>query len=97
MVAQGDQLFHANSCVGCHGSDAKGTPLGSDLTSGKWLWGDGSIAALTRTITRGAPAPKEHGGVMPPMGGAQLSPDQVSAIAAYIAALNERSDDRRAP
>jgi hypothetical protein len=31
---------------------------------------------------------------MPPMGGAQLSPSDVSALAAYIAALNERADAR---
>ena len=91
MVAQGDRLFHTNSCVGCHGSNAEGTPLGSDLTKGKWLWGDGSLAAISRTITQGVAQPKEHTGVMPPMGGAQLSPSEVSALAAYIAALNQRA------
>ena len=90
MVAQGDRLFHTNSCVGCHGSNAEGTPLGSDLTKGKWLWGDGSLAAINRTITQGVAKPKEHTGVMPPMGGAQLSPSELSALAAYIAALNQR-------
>ena len=89
MVAQGDRLFHTNSCVGCHGSNAEGTPLGSDLTKGKWLWGDGSLPAINRTITQGVAKPKEHTGVMPPMGGAQLSPSEVSALAAYIAALNQ--------
>ena len=92
MVAQGDRLYHANACVGCHGSDAKGTPVGSDLTSGKWLWGDGSLGAIARTITQGVPHPKEHSGVMPPKGGAQLSPSEVSALAAYLAALNQRSE-----
>jgi glucose/arabinose dehydrogenase/mono/diheme cytochrome c family protein len=92
MVAQGDRLFHTNSCVGCHGSNAAGTPLGSDLTKGKWLWGDGSLAAINRTITQGVAKPKEHTGVMPPMGGAQLSPSEVSALAAYIAALNQRAE-----
>jgi len=91
MVAQGDRLFHTNSCVGCHGSNAEGTPLGSDLTKGKWLWGDGSLPAINRTITQGVAKPKEHTGVMPPMGGAQLSPSEVSALAAYIAALNQRA------
>ena len=92
MVAQGDRLFHANTCVGCHGSNAEGTPLGSALTKGKWLWGDGSLAAIARTIIQGVPSPKEHTGVMPPMGGAQLSPSDVSALAAYIAALNQRAE-----
>ena len=92
MVARGDRLFHANTCVGCHGSNAEGTPLGSDLTKGKWLWGDGSLAAIARTITQGVPNPKEHSGVMPPMGGAQLSPSDVSALAAYLATLNQRAE-----
>jgi glucose/arabinose dehydrogenase/mono/diheme cytochrome c family protein len=92
MVAQGDRLFHANTCVGCHGSNAEGTPLGSNLTSGKWLWGDGSLAALAHTITQGVPSPKEHSGAMPPLGGAQLSPSDVSALAAYLAALNQRAE-----
>jgi glucose/arabinose dehydrogenase/mono/diheme cytochrome c family protein len=91
MVAQGDRLFHSNSCVGCHGSDAKGTPVGSDLTSGKWLWGDGSLGAIGKTITQGVPQPKQHTGVMPPMGGAQLSPSDVRDLAAYIVALNQRT------
>jgi len=94
MVAQGDRLYHVNTCVGCHGSNAEGTPLGSDLTKGTWLWGDGSLAAISRTITRGVAQPKEHTGVMPPMGGAQLSPSEISALAAYIAALNQRVERR---
>jgi glucose/arabinose dehydrogenase/mono/diheme cytochrome c family protein len=90
MVAQGDRLYHASSCVGCHGSDAKGTPLGPDLTNGKWLWGDGSLKSIAQIITQGVAQPKQYRGVMPALGGAQLSPSQVSDLAAYIAALNER-------
>jgi glucose/arabinose dehydrogenase/mono/diheme cytochrome c family protein len=92
MVALGDRLYHTNSCVGCHGSNAKGTPLGPDLTKGKWLWGDGSLAAISRTITEGVPTPKQHTGVMPPLGGAPLSPSDVSALSAYIVALNPRAE-----
>jgi len=33
------------------------------------------------------PIPKEHTGVMPPKGGAQLTDDQVRALAAYVYAL----------
>jgi glucose/arabinose dehydrogenase/mono/diheme cytochrome c family protein len=91
MVALGDRLYHTNSCVGCHGSNAEGTPLGPDLTKGKWLWGDGSLAGISRTITEGVPKPKQHTGVMPPLGGSQLSPSDVSALSAYIVALNHRA------
>jgi len=95
QVALGDRAFHGlvggAPCAGCHGSDAKGTPLGPDLTSGHWLWGDGSLPAITRTITDGVPHPKQYPGVMPPMGGAQLSPAEVSAVAAYVWALSHQS------
>jgi glucose/arabinose dehydrogenase/mono/diheme cytochrome c family protein len=91
QVALGDRVFHGaagGTCEGCHGSNAKGTPLGPDLTSGKWLWGDGSLAALTRTIDDGVPNPKNHTNGMPPKGGAELSSSQVAATAAYVWALS---------
>jgi glucose/arabinose dehydrogenase/mono/diheme cytochrome c family protein len=97
-VALGNRIYHGEvasaPCAGCHGSDAKGSPLGPDLTSGKWLWGDGSLAAIAHTIAVGVPRPKDYGAPMPPMGGAQLSPSQVSAVAAYIWALSHRSAQR---
>ncbi|HXL18973.1 MAG TPA: c-type cytochrome, partial [Streptosporangiaceae bacterium] len=95
QVALGDRVFHGQvggaPCAGCHGSDAKGTPLGPDLTSSHWLWGDGSLPAITQIITDGVPHPKKYPGVMPPMGGAQLSPAEVSAVVAYVWALSHQS------
>jgi glucose/arabinose dehydrogenase/mono/diheme cytochrome c family protein len=92
MVALGDRIYHgqvgAATCTGCHGADAKGTPLGPDLTDTQWLWSDGSYAAIAKTITAGVPQPKQYRSPMPPMGGAQLTPDQVSAVAAYIWGLS---------
>jgi glucose/arabinose dehydrogenase/mono/diheme cytochrome c family protein len=92
QVALGERVYHGQAggatCAGCHGSNAKGTPLGPDLTSGRWLWGDGSLAAITRTITDGVANPKEYRSVMPPMGGAQLSPSEVTAVSAYVWALS---------
>ncbi|MGH8211348.1 MAG: PQQ-dependent sugar dehydrogenase [Steroidobacteraceae bacterium] len=45
-VALGQRAFAGQvggaACTGCHGSDGKGTPLGPDLTAGKWAWSDGS-------------------------------------------------------
>jgi len=64
---------------------------GPDLTSGKWLWGDGSLAAITRTIEDGVPNPKNHANGMPPKGGAELSSSQVAAAAAYVWALSHES------
>jgi mono/diheme cytochrome c family protein len=96
QVALGARVFDGQvggaTCAGCHGSGAKGTPLGPDLTSSKWLWGDGSLPAITQIITSGVSNPKEYGAVMPPMGGAQLSPSEVSAVAAYVWALSHQSE-----
>jgi glucose/arabinose dehydrogenase/mono/diheme cytochrome c family protein len=92
MIALGARIFHGQvggaACTGCHGANAAGTPLGPDLTGQKWLWGDGSYASIQRTITEGVPQPKQYRSPMPPMGGAQLTPDQVAAVAAYVWALS---------
>jgi mono/diheme cytochrome c family protein len=92
MVAVGDRIYHGQvggaPCAGCHGANATGTPLGPGLTSKKWLWGDGSYAGILKTIKEGVPQPKEYRSPMPPMGGAQLTPEQLSAVAAYVWALS---------
>jgi glucose/arabinose dehydrogenase/mono/diheme cytochrome c family protein len=92
MVALGDRIYHGQvggaSCAGCHGSDGKGSPLGPDLTDTKWLWSDGSWTGIAKTITDGVMQPKEYRSPMPPLGGAQLTPDQVQALAAYVWALS---------
>ena len=90
MVALGDSIFHGQAggaaCTGCHGDNGEGTPLAPPLAgkNKKWLWSDGSYAGIAKTITEGVPQPKEYRSPMPPMGGAQLTPDQVSALAAYV-------------
>jgi mono/diheme cytochrome c family protein len=89
-VAQGRTLFGGQTCIGCHGTDAKGTPLGPDLTAGTWLWGDGSLASLTKVITDGVAEPKKFRAAMPPKGGAQLSDDELKAVAAYVWAVGHR-------
>jgi glucose/arabinose dehydrogenase len=94
MVALGDSIYHGQvagaPCAGCHGMDAKGTPLAPDLTADKWLWGDGSYTSIVRTIRQGVPNPKAHTGVMPPMGGAQLTPAQLAAVGAYVYAISHQ-------
>jgi glucose/arabinose dehydrogenase/cytochrome c5 len=88
MVALGGRIYHGEvagaACTGCHGESAEGTPLAPALTAHKWLWSDGSYTGIAKTITEGVPQPKEYRSPMPPMGGTQLTPDQVSAVAAYI-------------
>ncbi len=93
MIALGDSVFHGKiaggTCAVCHGQDAKGTAgLAPDLTDVKWLNGDGSYAFIVGLVQKGVPTPKESPAPMPPMGGANLSPEQVRAVAAYVYSLS---------
>jgi glucose/arabinose dehydrogenase/mono/diheme cytochrome c family protein len=99
MVALGQRIFRGQvggaACTGCHGDSGEGTPLAPALTGKKWLWSDGSYAGIAKTITEGVSQPKQYRSPMPPMGGAQLTPDQVSALAAYVWALSHRASPNR--
>jgi glucose/arabinose dehydrogenase/mono/diheme cytochrome c family protein len=94
QVALGKKIFHGEvagaTCAGCHGADGIGTPVGADLTSGNWLWGDGSIESITNTIKSGVPEPKKHAGAMPPYGGVKLSDSDLAAVAAYVWAIGHQ-------
>jgi glucose/arabinose dehydrogenase/mono/diheme cytochrome c family protein len=94
-VALGDRIYHGQvggaACAGCHGAIGTGSPLGPDLTGKKWLWSDGSYAGIAKTITDGVTHPKQYRSPMPPMGGAQLTADQISALAAYVWGLSHQA------
>ncbi len=87
-VAKGERIFNGHeaggTCSGCHGVNGKGSPLGPDLTRGKWLWGDGSLESIRNIILKGVTQPKEYRSPMPPKGGADLNDSDVAAVAAYV-------------
>jgi glucose/arabinose dehydrogenase/mono/diheme cytochrome c family protein len=95
MVALGNRIFHGlvagAACAGCHGSSGQGSPVGPNLTGKDWLWSDGSYDGIKKTITDGVPEPKQYRSAMPPMGGTQLTADQISAVAAYVWSLSHRA------
>jgi mono/diheme cytochrome c family protein len=95
QIAQGDSIFHGlvagGTCTACHGQDAKGTAVAPDLTDQQWLNGDGSYGFIVKTVTTGVPKPKQHPAPMPPKGGAQLTDDQVKAVAAYVYSLSHKT------
>lgn len=99
MVALGDRIYHGQvagaTCAGCHGENATGTPLGPGLTSDKWLWSDGTYPGILKVITDGVPQPKRYRNAMPPLGGAQLTPEQASAVAAYIWSISHRAGETK--
>ncbi len=94
QLALGGKIFHGEAaggtCAGCHGSNAEGSPLAPSLVTSKWLWGDGSLRSIAQTVQAGVPRPKRYRDPMPPTGGAELSPSQVQAVAAYVWALNHQ-------
>lgn len=95
MLTEGARIYRGQvasaTCSGCHGTDAQGTPLGPDLRSGRWVWSNGSLAGVERTIREGVAKPKNYRSPMPPMGGSQLTRRQVREVAAYVWALSHRA------
>jgi glucose/arabinose dehydrogenase/mono/diheme cytochrome c family protein len=99
MVLLGERVYRGQvagaACTGCHGDSGQGTPLGPSLRGKKWLWSDGSYPGIAKTITEGVSQPKQYRSPMPPMGGAQLTPNEVSAVAAYVWSLSHQASPGR--
>ena len=99
MVELGERIYRGQvggaACTGCHGDSGQATPLGPALTGKNWLWSDGSYAGIKKTIIEGVSQPKQYRSPMPAMGGAQLTPDQASAVAAYVWSLSHRGSSDR--
>jgi mono/diheme cytochrome c family protein len=97
MLAEGDSIFHGlkagGLCQTCHGPDAAGTPLAPPLANKtQWLTGDGSYNFIVQRVTTGMPQPTPpYASPMLPMGGAQLTPDQIKSVAAYVYSISHKS------
>ncbi|MFW5431453.1 MAG: cytochrome-c oxidase, cbb3-type subunit III [Methylophilaceae bacterium] len=78
--AIGERLF-MNNCSQCHGSDANGSRSFPNLTDHDWLYG-GSPEAIKTTITNG------RTGMMPPMGAAIGTEEDVKNVANYVLSLS---------
>ena len=88
QVSQGQQIFSSTgNCYTCHGADAKGTVLAPNLTDQEWINVDGTYEAIQQVVRTGVPTPKSHPAPMPAMGGAQLSDEQITQVAAYVWSL----------
>ena len=93
MVAEGDSIFHGlkagGICQTCHGPDATGTALAPSLVANKWLTGDGSFDFIQQRVTTGMPTPTPpYTAPMMPKGGANLSPDQIKSVSAYVYSIS---------
>ncbi len=76
-VAQGEQLFGAMNCDGCHGGGALGF-VGPSLVDGRWRYG-GADGSVFRSIQSGRPQGMPAYGVI-------LSEDAIWAIVTYLRA-----------
>jgi len=94
LVAQGEKVFRGQvsngTCTGCHGSDGRGTQVGSNLTSGTYLHSKGDLAGIKQTIVKGVTTAKQAIGAMPPLGAAPLNDADVDAVAAYVWAIGHK-------
>jgi len=88
MVAQGHEIFNTNICHSCHMQDAVGGPLAPALNDGTWINIDGSYNSIVGLIKSGVAQPMQHPTPMPPMGGAQLTDDQINSLAAYVYSIS---------
>ena len=72
------------NCHTCHGQNLKGSVLAPNLTDAEWLNGDGSLEMIESTVKAGVPKPRKHPAAMPAMGGAQLTPEEIRAVAGFV-------------
>jgi cytochrome c oxidase cbb3-type subunit 3 len=79
----GEKLFSAMNCDGCHGGGAVGF-VGPSLTDGRWRYG-GSDAEIFTSIYFGQPKG------MPAFGG-MMSPGNIRDVIAYLRSLPPPSD-----
>lgn len=82
----GQRLF-LNHCAQCHGSDGGGTRGFPSLRDSDWLWG-GTPELIKTTIAEG------RMGVMPPMGAAVGSAEDVKDVANFVLSLSGRTHDQ---
>ncbi len=89
MVAAGQQVYGSTGfCFTCHAADGAGTPLAPALNDSEWLHIDGSYEAIMTIVREGVPQPQQFPAAMPPMGGAQLTDEQIRDVAAYVYSIS---------
>ena len=92
MVTAGQAIFTGKGmCLTCHGPTATGTPLAPNLTDSEWLnISSGTWDEIQTIVRNGVPTPKQHPSPMPPMGGAQLSDQEIQQVAAYVYSVSHQ-------
>jgi len=76
-VTRSAKVLFGDNCAACHGSGGQGNPGFPALVDDDWLYG-GKIETIAQSITMG-----RHG-MMPKMGGNQLSSEEIGKLANAI-------------
>jgi cytochrome c oxidase cbb3-type subunit III len=83
MIAKGKALMPRTICATCHGPELTGL-IGPNLRDKYWIYGS-SMTAIIESIANGRPP------LMPPQS-LTLKPDEIEAIACYLADLNRQGE-----
>jgi cytochrome c oxidase cbb3-type subunit 3 len=97
-LAGGEAAFGDN-CAPCHGRGAQGAFGYPNLRDDSWLWGDGTLAAIHKTILHGIRSgdPDTQTNQMPAFGRTGvLNESQIADVAEYTLSLSGKSDDKAA-
>jgi cbb3-type cytochrome c oxidase subunit III len=88
MVQAGKTVFETTTCFTCHGMDASGTALAPSLRDQDWLNSGGTYPEIVEVVRNGVPQPVRYPAAMPPIGGGQLTEDQIRQVSAYVYAIS---------
>ena len=97
-LAGGEAAFGDN-CAPCHGRGAQGAPGYPNLRDDSWLWGDGTIEAIHKTILHGIRADDAdtQTNQMPGFGRTGILPEaRIADVAEYVLSLSGEADDTAA-
>jgi cytochrome c oxidase cbb3-type subunit III len=97
-LAGGEAAFGDN-CAPCHGRGAQGAFGYPNLRDDSWLWGDGTFAAIHKTILHGIRSgdPDTQSNQMPAFGRTGvLNEAQIADVAEFTLSLSGKADDKAA-
>jgi len=92
MIQAGDSILRKGTCVRCHREGGVGGERAPNLTDTEWVQSDGSLEGIRETIFWGVRrkdfSDPDRPFEMNPAGGANLTWDEVRAVAAYVWSLS---------
>lgn len=97
-IAGGRSAF-GNNCIACHGTGAQGGFGFPNLNDDDWLWGDGSLDAIYRTLQYGIRSghPEARTNDMPAFGKTGvLTEPQINDLVSFVRSLSMKGENAAA-